>query len=176
MVAIPVLYRSALSSLSAARAVSLDQNLIAYLESLCTRAYFCVYGTRTGMVERLVRFFVKDWPDAVRALWRETLVSGGFGIAGTIIAYVLVKSGAQWFYARSCPADMVARPRSFSASTKELRERAASMPSSGADGSRRCSRQFPLHPQRPIAVLLVRAAWARAAAASTVASGFSITG
>lgn len=118
VVAIPVLYRSALSSLSAARAVSLDQNLIAYLESLCTRAYFCVYGTRTTLLERLVRFFVKDWPDAVRALWRETLVSGGFGIAGTIIAYVLVKSGAQWFYA-FIPGEM-AQGRDPSASTREL--------------------------------------------------------
>src|ERR1700743_2442817 len=68
VVAIPVLYRSALSSLSAARAVSLDQNLIAYLESLCTRAYFCVYGTRTTMMERVTRFLAHDWSAAVLAV------------------------------------------------------------------------------------------------------------
>ena len=43
----PVLYRQALSSLSVARSISLDQSLIDYLESLCTRAYFFVYGART---------------------------------------------------------------------------------------------------------------------------------
>jgi len=32
IIALPVLYRSALSSLSVARAISLDQSLIAYLE------------------------------------------------------------------------------------------------------------------------------------------------
>ena len=50
IIALPVLYRSALSSLSVARAISLDQALIAYLESLCTRAYFFVYGTRTTLL------------------------------------------------------------------------------------------------------------------------------
>ena len=47
LLAMPVLYRAALSSLSVARAISLDQSLIDYLESLCTRAYFFVYGART---------------------------------------------------------------------------------------------------------------------------------
>ena len=40
MTALPRLYRQAVSSLSVARSISLDQNVIAYLESLCTRAYF----------------------------------------------------------------------------------------------------------------------------------------
>src|SRR6202000_2178202 len=79
VVAIPVLYRSALSSLSAARAVSLDQNLIAYLESLCTRAYFCVYGARSSLVERVQSFLAHEWSDAVRALWRETIVAAVLG-------------------------------------------------------------------------------------------------
>src|ERR1700743_2673529 len=82
VVAIPVLYRSALSSLSAARAVSLDQNLIAYLESLCTRAYFVVYGTRQTIAERIVSFLRRDWSAAVQALWRETIVSGVLGLLG----------------------------------------------------------------------------------------------
>ena len=38
MMALPRLYRQAVSSLSVARSISLDQNVIAYLESLCTRA------------------------------------------------------------------------------------------------------------------------------------------
>ena len=46
LLAIPVLYRATLSSLSVARATSLDHSLIDYLESLSTRAYFFVYGAR----------------------------------------------------------------------------------------------------------------------------------
>ncbi len=44
LLAIPVLYRAALSSLSVARAISLDHNLLDYLESLSARAYFLVYA------------------------------------------------------------------------------------------------------------------------------------
>src|SRR5215472_749663 len=73
VIAIPVLYRSTLSSLSMARAISLDKSLIDYLESLCTRAYFCVYGTRSTALERIGAFFTVEWPASVRALWRETL-------------------------------------------------------------------------------------------------------
>jgi uncharacterized membrane protein SpoIIM required for sporulation len=118
VVAIPVLYRAALSSLSAARAISLDQNLIAYLESLCTRAYFCVYGTRMSFGERIARFLLQDWRGAVQKLWRETLVSAAFGILGAVIAFWLVGRGAEWFYA-FVPAD-VARGRDPGASVNDL--------------------------------------------------------
>src|SRR5271156_1385851 len=57
LLAMPVLYRATLSSLSVARATSLDQSLVDYLESLATRAYFFVYGTRAGPAQRLSRFF-----------------------------------------------------------------------------------------------------------------------
>ncbi|MFZ2030417.1 MAG: stage II sporulation protein M, partial [Vitreimonas sp.] len=40
MLAIPALYRATLSSLSVARATSLDQALVDYLEALSARAYF----------------------------------------------------------------------------------------------------------------------------------------
>jgi len=71
---LPQLYRAALSSLSVARATALDASLIAYLESLATRAYFFVYGTRTRLLQKVTGFFRHDWPMAVRGLWRETLV------------------------------------------------------------------------------------------------------
>jgi uncharacterized membrane protein SpoIIM required for sporulation len=98
VLAIPVLYRSALSSLSAARAVSLDQNLIAYLESLCTRAYFCVYGSRSTIADRVTAFLLRDWTLAVQAIWRETVVAGLLGLLGTLTAYFLVRSNSAWFY------------------------------------------------------------------------------
>ena len=97
LLAIPVLYRAALSSLSVARATSLDHSLIDYLESLSTRAYFFVYGTRAGLRQRLARFFTVTWPSAVRGLWRETLVSLGITVAAALVGYVLVINDPSWF-------------------------------------------------------------------------------
>ncbi|MGJ8536228.1 MAG: stage II sporulation protein M [Parasphingopyxis sp.] len=96
---LPILYRSALSALSVARATSLDMALIAYLEGLCTRAYFFVYGVRTSFGQRAMRFFAEDWPAAIRALWRETLVSIALILAGTLAAYLLVANDPNWFSA-----------------------------------------------------------------------------
>jgi uncharacterized membrane protein SpoIIM required for sporulation len=99
LLAVPVLYRAALSSLSVARATSLDRGVIDYLESLCARAYFFVYGARSTFLERASRFFARDWPAAVRALWRETLVSLGLTIVGTLATFVLVTRDPDWFEA-----------------------------------------------------------------------------
>ena len=52
---LPILYRGALSSLSVARETSLDLELVTYLEGLCARAYFFVYGVRTSAWQRLAR-------------------------------------------------------------------------------------------------------------------------
>ena len=67
---LPSLYRAALSSLSVARSISLDQNVVIYLESLAARAYFQVYGSRSNIYESIGRFFVQGFPAAVRsAFW-----------------------------------------------------------------------------------------------------------
>jgi uncharacterized membrane protein SpoIIM required for sporulation len=120
ILALPVLYRTALSSLSVARAISLDQSLIEYLESLCTRAYFFVYGPRTKLIHRIARFFGHDWPASVRALWRETLVATGLSVLGVIAAYFLVLDDASWFY--SFVPGGLAGGRDPSASADFLRE------------------------------------------------------
>ena len=99
LLAVPVLYRSALSSLSVARATSLDKALIEYLESLCTRAYFFVYGPRSSPLERLNRFLSRDLPAAAKTLWRETLISLAVTIVGAVTAFVLVARDPDWFYA-----------------------------------------------------------------------------
>ena len=88
LLAVPVLYRASLSSLSVARATSLDRALIDYLESLCTRAYFFVYGTRSSALERIGAFFSHDWPAAAKAAWRETLVCAALTVLGAVAAYV----------------------------------------------------------------------------------------
>jgi uncharacterized membrane protein SpoIIM required for sporulation len=98
VIALPVLYRATLSSLSVARSISLDRNLVDYLESLSTRAYFFVYGNRTTLGERLAGFFLHDWPSAVRALWRETLVSAALTILGAIVAFEVTLKRPAFFY------------------------------------------------------------------------------
>ena len=120
IIALPVLYRSALSSLSVARAISLDQSLIAYLESLCTRAYFFVYGTRTTLLERMLAFFARDWPQAAREMWRETAIAVALTLRGAIIAYVLTTRDSTWFYS-FVSADM-AGGRVPTATAKDLRD------------------------------------------------------
>ncbi len=97
LMALPLLYRAAVSSLSLARAISLDAALVAYLEGLVTRAYFFVYGTRARLRERLGQFFRRDWPAAVRALWRETAVSAAILAVAVIAGYVLVSRDADWY-------------------------------------------------------------------------------
>jgi len=98
LIEMPVLYRQALSSLSVARAISLDQSLIDYLEGLSARAYFFVYGVRSRPWERIARFFLTDWPGAVQGLWRETLIAALIGVVGAVAAFLLVWRDPDWFY------------------------------------------------------------------------------
>jgi uncharacterized membrane protein SpoIIM required for sporulation len=118
--ALPLLYRATLSSLSVARATSLDRALIDYLEALSLRAYFFIYGTRTHLSRRVLRFFLVDWPAAVRSLWLETLVALAILVAGAIAGYLLVASDSSWFSA-IVPGGM-AGGRGPDASAAALRE------------------------------------------------------
>jgi uncharacterized membrane protein SpoIIM required for sporulation len=97
LLSLPVLYRSTLSALSVARATSLDNALIAYLEALCLRGYFYLYGARRGLIERIADFFVHDWPGAIRDLWRETLASVALMVIGFVAGFRLVASDKAWY-------------------------------------------------------------------------------
>ena len=119
LLAMPVLYRSTLSSLSVARATSLDAALIDYLESLSTRAYFVVYGARTRPWERIGTFFTTDWPAAAKAAWRETVVCAALTALGAVTAYLLVMRDPDWFYS-FVPGGLV-EGRGPEASTAALR-------------------------------------------------------
>ena len=99
LIALPRLYRAALSSLSTARAVSLDAALIAYLEALCRRAYFAVYGVRTRPVDGALDFFARGWPTAVRALAPETLIAAAILLAGAMTAFIAVGLDPESFHA-----------------------------------------------------------------------------
>src|SRR5688500_852359 len=120
LLALPVLYRGALSSLSVARETSLDLELVTYLEGLCARAYFFVYGVRTTAGKRLAAFFARDWPAAVQSLWKETLVSLALTFVGALTGYLLVMADPSW-YDNLIPAGL-AQGRDFSASPETLRE------------------------------------------------------
>ena len=130
LLALPILYRGALSSLSVARETSLDLELITYLEGLCARAYFFVYGVRTSAGSRLGAFFARDWPLAIQSLWRETLVSLAITLIGALAGYLLVANDPEW-YASFVSPDL-AGGRDFSASTDFLRNQLYDTP--GADG------------------------------------------
>ncbi|HEY7901291.1 MAG TPA: stage II sporulation protein M [Caulobacteraceae bacterium] len=129
---IPLLYRSVISALSVARATSLDASLVAYLESLATRAYFFVYGARSRLSERLARFFRHDWPAAVRSLWRETAIAAAILTAGVAVAFVLVWNNPDWF-GSILPAAL-AQGRDPTASTAFLREALYQQTSKNGEG------------------------------------------
>lgn len=116
---LPVLYRGALSSLSVARETSLDLELVSYLEGLSARAYFFVYGVRTPLSSRIGAFFARDWPLAMRSLWRETLVSLLLTLVGVVAGYLLVTADHGWYDNFVSPG--LASGRDFTASTEFLR-------------------------------------------------------
>ena len=120
ILALPLLYRSTLSSLSVARETSLDKGLIAYLEQLCTRAYFQLYGVPTSAWRQLLDFFRTAWPAAVKSLWRETLFCLLLTIAGAVAGYWLVISDPSWFY--GIVPDSMAGGRDPSADVKTLHD------------------------------------------------------
>lgn len=120
IVALPRLYRSTLSSLSVARATSLDQGVIVYLESLSSRAYYILYGSQVSLGNRIITFFRRDWPMAAKALWRETTISAALTLLAAVLAFVLVKNNPDWFY--TFMPDSMADGRTPAASAESLRE------------------------------------------------------
>ncbi len=119
ILALPLLYRAALSSLSVARETSLDRALATYLEQLCTRAYFQLYGVPTSAIAQAAHFLRTGWPLAVQALWRETLVALLLTVAGVLAGYLLVASDPAWYY--GIIPDAMAGGRDPSASAAALR-------------------------------------------------------
>lgn len=116
---LPNLYRSTLSSLSTARTTSLDQNVIAYLESLSARAYYILYGTQVSLWKRLSLFFRRDWPAAAKSIGRETWVSALVMLLGAVVAFVLVSANPEWYFA--FVPEGLAGDRSPASATEHLR-------------------------------------------------------
>ena len=116
---LPALYRTTLSSLSVARDTSLDKALVTYLEQLSTRAYFQIYGVQTPARRQIARFFARSWPEAVRAIWRETLFCVLLTAGAALVSYFLIRSDPSWFY--SMIPEGLAGGRDPSASAQSLR-------------------------------------------------------
>jgi uncharacterized membrane protein SpoIIM required for sporulation len=117
---LPALYRGALSSLSVARAISLDQNVLDYLESLSGRAYLAVYATRRRLGEALADFFVRRFPRAVRAHAAHLALAAALLVLGAATGFALTSRDAERFYAFVAPA--YAQGRGPASSTESLRE------------------------------------------------------
>jgi hypothetical protein len=94
---LPILYRAALSSLSVARTIALDRNLLLYLESLALRAFLAVYGPRVSPLEGLRAFFGRELPAAVRSARWHILIAALVLLVGTVAGFMLVVQDETWF-------------------------------------------------------------------------------
>lgn len=111
-------YRAAISSLSVARAISLDLNTRLYLEALCARAFLIVHGVREPLPALVARFLGEDLPAAIRAASRHILLAAFILGLGAVTAYILTINDMEWFSA-FVHADLAAG-RTPAASTETL--------------------------------------------------------
>lgn len=117
---LPVLYRSAMSSLSMAQSISLDRNLITYLQALCVRAYVYIYGPQTRLKDVLREFFVEAWPRATRVLWAELWLAFAVTLAGASIGWLMCAHDPSWYTVFMPPG--ATQGRDLNASVEFLRE------------------------------------------------------
>lgn len=117
---LPTLYRAALSSLSVARSISLDANLVSYLESLAARAYLEVYGVKRDYLDTVVRFFTHTFPGRVWALRWEVALAIVVMVLGSLCGFALTVRDPDLFY--SLVSEDLAAGRGPSSSRQELAE------------------------------------------------------
>ena len=96
---LPQLYRAALSSLSVARAIALDRNLLQYLDGLSLRAFLMVYGPRRSLAEGARDFALRGFPAAVRDSTGPILLAFLAILAGTLAGFWLVVGDETWLAA-----------------------------------------------------------------------------
>ncbi|HLH89833.1 MAG TPA: stage II sporulation protein M [Xanthobacteraceae bacterium] len=92
----PQLYRATLSSLSVARAIALDRNLLLYLESLSLRAYLALYSPRIGIIEA-GRQFLRAFPAAVISARWHVLIAFLSLALGIVAGFWLTIGDESWF-------------------------------------------------------------------------------
>jgi uncharacterized membrane protein SpoIIM required for sporulation len=116
---LPVAYRATLSSLSVARAISLDRALLDYLESLAARGYFCVYGTKQHPLDAVSRFVRARFPGVVRGARRHVALAAALLVLGAAAGLALTRADPEHYYA--LVSDSTAQGRNPSSSSDELR-------------------------------------------------------
>ncbi len=116
---LPTLYRATLSSLSVARAISLDKALVGYLEALSARAYVAVYSTRRRFGPALSDFFLRRFPGAVRQAWAPLVLVTLVLALGIATGWAVVAADPERFY-DFVQADY-AQGRDPASSTRSLR-------------------------------------------------------
>lgn len=99
LLALPQLYRTVASSLSIARAISLDAATLRYLEALVQRAWFVVYGPRSSLITWLRGFLGGGWSQSVRGLGIDLALAFAVMVAGTLVGWLLVAHDPEWYRA-----------------------------------------------------------------------------
>lgn len=94
---LPLLYRSVISSLSVARSIALDRNMLAYLENLSLRGFLVVYGPRATLWDGIVTFLARDFPAAVRKAWPHFVIVMLATLAGALAGFILTVGDESWF-------------------------------------------------------------------------------
>ena len=117
---LPNLYRAAVASLSVARAISLDRNVIEYLDNLCVRAYFVVYGTKRTFVAVVAEFLFRRFPGEVRRAKWALLLATILLLTGSYVAYEQTARNPDVYDMFVDPG--LAQGRDPSATVEELRE------------------------------------------------------
>jgi len=117
---LPTLYRSAVSSLAVATAISLDKNLLDYLTALVGRAYICVYGTKRRAGEAIADFFLFRFPATVRRYLPFLVAAVAILVLGTLTGYRMTLADPERYY--SFVGEDLAQGRNPATSTQDLRE------------------------------------------------------
>jgi uncharacterized membrane protein SpoIIM required for sporulation len=93
----PLLYRSALSSLSVARAIALDRALVDYLDNLALRSFLAFYSRPVSIPARIREFLWRDLPAAVRSLAGPIAVVLFTLVLGIVSGFLLVNGDEGWY-------------------------------------------------------------------------------
>ncbi len=117
---LPVLYRSAASSLSVATAISLDRNLLDYLTALVSRAYICVYAAKRRVGDAIAEFFAFRFPWVVRRYFTFLTASFALVALGVLTGYRMTLDDPERYY--GFVGEAMAQGRNPASSTQELRE------------------------------------------------------
>lgn len=95
---LPELYRATMSSLSVARTISLDRNLLDYLEALSQRAYIAVYGSKRPLLEIVGDFLRRGWPRSLRRLGWELGLAWSIFLVSLFTGFRMVTRDPERFY------------------------------------------------------------------------------